>query len=493
MLVDDGLLSREDGRWVPTGDLSEVAVPATITALLAARLDRLSADERRVLEAASVVGREFFLGAVRELTPEELRPTVPTHLMALVRKELVRPDRSTLAGEDAFRFRHLLIRDATYDAMPKELRAELHERAADWLERVAGDRVTEQEEIVGHHLEQAYRYRTELNPNDASAAPLAERAGLALAASGCRAHARGDMRATVNLLGRAADLLPPGHVVRVELLPDLSDALAETGEQERAMQLLDEALHIVDQVGDARIRAHLVLARRAITDEEPSGEGWEQPAEREAREALQVFQAAGDDAGQASAWRTLGFVAWGRGYIVAAISSWQRAAAFAGRAGDRAGEAHDRAWLLIAYGFGSVPVEEALSRAVDTFSIVEDVPAAKAEVLWEVASNNAMLGNFDEAHAAMESSKQIERDLGRGLTASHYGAQVEEMNYRLEGDREARREFSAKVWRRTSRSPTSSIRCSPRCWPRRSRTSARMRSPGSWPRPLAGPATASST
>jgi class 3 adenylate cyclase/tetratricopeptide (TPR) repeat protein len=437
MLVDDGLLSREDDRWLPVGDLSEVAVPATITALLAARLDRLSSDERRVLEAASVVGKEFFLGAVRELAPEGLRPAVPALLMALVRKELVRPDRSTLAGEDAFRFRHLLIRDATYDAMPKELRAELHERAADWLERVAGDRVAEQEEIVGHHLEQAYRYRMELNPNDTSASALAERAGRALAAAGRRAYARGDMRASVNLLVRASTLLPSQRLERLELLPDLSDALAETGEQERAMQLLDEAIHIVDQVGDARIRAHLVLARRAIT-QEPSGEGWEQAAEREAREALRVFQVAGDEAGQANAWRTLGFVEWGRGRIDAAISSWQQAAAFAGPAGDRAGEAHDRAWLLIAYGFGSVPVEEALSRAVDTLALVEDVPAAKAEVLWEVATNNAMLGNFDEAHAAMEASKQIERDLGRGLTASHFGAQVEEMNHRLEGDREAR-------------------------------------------------------
>ena len=438
MLVDDGLLTREDDRWVPAGDLSQVAVPATITALLAARLDRLSAEERRVLEAASVVGKEFFLGAVRELAPQELRPGVPSHLMALVRKELVRPDRSTLPGEDAFRFRHLLIRDATYDAMPKELRAELHEQAADWLERVAGDRVAEQEEIVGHHLEQAYRYRIELNPNDTSASALAERAGRGLAAAGRRAYARGDMRASVNLLGRASTLLPSEWLERLELLPDLSDALAETGVQERAMQLLDEGLSIVDEVGDARIRAHLVLARRAITDEKPPGEAWEQLAEREARDALEVFEVAGDDAGQANAWRTLGFVEWGRGRIDAAISSWQQAAAFAGRAGDRAGEAHVRAWLLIAYGFGNVPVEEALSRAIDTLALVEDVPAAKAEVLWEVATNNAMLGNFDEAHVAMESSKQIERDLGRGLTASHFGAQVEEMNYRLEGDRDAR-------------------------------------------------------
>ena len=62
--------------------------------------------------------------------------------MALVRKELIRPERSTLPGEDAFRFRHLLIRDSAYEAIPKARRAELHERFADWLERVAGDAVS---------------------------------------------------------------------------------------------------------------------------------------------------------------------------------------------------------------------------------------------------------------------------------------------------------------------------------------------------------------
>ena len=181
-----------------------------------------------------------------------------------------------------------------------------------------------------------------------------------------------------------------------------------------------------------------MLARIAVWEDELSPEAWERLAEREAREALGVFEETTDEAGQANAWRTLGFVDWGRGRIDAAISSWQRAAAFAGLGGDRAGEAHDRAWLLIAYGFGSMPVEEALACATDTLSLVEDVPAAKAEVLWEVASNNAMLGNFEEAHAAMEASRQIERDLGRGLTASHFGAQVEELIYRLEGDRQAR-------------------------------------------------------
>src|SRR5437764_262799 len=140
----------------------ELLLPPSIQALLAARLDRLSAEERTVIETAAVVGRGFWRGAVRDLAPAELREAAGTHLMALVRKELVEPDASTLAHEDAFRFRHVLIRDAAYEGMPKKRRADLHERFAGWIDANAPERATELEEIVGYRLEQAYRLRVEL-------------------------------------------------------------------------------------------------------------------------------------------------------------------------------------------------------------------------------------------------------------------------------------------------------------------------------------------
>src|SRR5204863_10073335 len=103
-------LVRESG-----GD--EVTVPPTIQALLAARLDQLDPAERSVLERGAVEGRVFHRDAVQALAPEETQVT--PRLAALVRKRLIRSDRALLAGEDAFRFRHLLIRDAAYDALPK--------------------------------------------------------------------------------------------------------------------------------------------------------------------------------------------------------------------------------------------------------------------------------------------------------------------------------------------------------------------------------------
>src|SRR6185437_13668110 len=132
----------------------------------AARLDRLSDPERRTIERASVVGKEFGQREVSELTPAESRAAVGGQLMTLVRKELIRPERRRDDGAETFRFRHLLIRDAAYDSLPKAERAELHELFANWLEE-AGERLAERDEIVGYHLAQARSYRLALGPEDA--------------------------------------------------------------------------------------------------------------------------------------------------------------------------------------------------------------------------------------------------------------------------------------------------------------------------------------
>ena len=138
-------------------DDAEVEVPPTLKALLAMRLDQLDEAERKVLERGSVEGEIFHRGAVQALGPEETRVT--TRLAALVRHQLVRPDRAQLAGDDGYRFRHLLIRDAAYDALPKAVRVDLHVRFADWLDE-HGVALVEYDEIVGYHLGQAASCRT---------------------------------------------------------------------------------------------------------------------------------------------------------------------------------------------------------------------------------------------------------------------------------------------------------------------------------------------
>jgi predicted ATPase len=140
-----------------------VVVPPTLQALLAARLDQLETAERNVLERGAIEGEIFHRGALQALAPEEAQVT--PRLASLVRKELIRPHKPHLSGEDGFRFRHLLIRDAAYDSLPKAVRAVLHERFAAWLAERGADLV-ELDEILGYHLEQACSYHAELGMPD---------------------------------------------------------------------------------------------------------------------------------------------------------------------------------------------------------------------------------------------------------------------------------------------------------------------------------------
>ena len=281
MLVDDGVLAPSDGQWHALGDLERLAIPPTISALLAARLDRLSGDERRVAERASVVGRVFEPEAVAALSGETSPPSLELQLMALVRKELVRPDRSEVTGGDAYKFRHILIRDAAYNALPKRERAELHKRFADWLEHAAGDRTAEFGEIIGHHLEQAHRYQTEVG--GVSSDSVAARAAQWLTAAAERAWERSDWASAAATFRRAADLHPLGRE-GLELLEQtiwalrpqgrLTEALhAATKLEEDATTLGDEALvlraklhvGIVESIMDTGTRPRLqALAAHAI-------------------------------------------------------------------------------------------------------------------------------------------------------------------------------------------------------------------------------------
>ena len=242
MLIDDGLLRRDDGHWMPAGDLSEVSAPRTIAALLATRLDRLQHEERAVIQRASVVGKVFWWGAVADLSPEEARTELGSHLQTLLRREFIHPERSSFAGEDAFRFGHILVRDAAYGSIPKGTRADLHERFASWLERTVGGRLGEYEEILGYHLERAYRYREELGEGDEDLRSLASRAAGYLASAGRKAFQHSDLPATANLLSRAAALLERDDPRRRLILPPFGSALFEVGRMAEADAVLSEAI-----------------------------------------------------------------------------------------------------------------------------------------------------------------------------------------------------------------------------------------------------------
>ena len=255
MLVEDGHLQRDDDAWVVRTDLETLPLPVTIGALLGARLDGLPPRERTTITHAAVVGEQFDAAAATELTDPGDPQGVSRRLDALVDRELLRPDRSNLLGGDAFRFHHLLVRDAAYEALPKAERAALHERFGTWLEVAMGDRRAEVEAIVGHHLAEAHGYRALLDPDDPGLGGLAARAAGNFAASARRSMALGDMRGASESFHRFLALLPAASPQRVELLPDAAKAALESGKRPAARALLTEARTLAAGTGDARVGA----------------------------------------------------------------------------------------------------------------------------------------------------------------------------------------------------------------------------------------------
>ena len=314
MLVDDGRLVREgeggSQEWVAVGDLADAHVPPTISALLSARLDRLSDDERSVVEAAAIAGKEFHRGALSALLPRAAHAGLAAHLRSLTRRELVSPERSSLPGEDAYRFRHLLIRDAAYDAIPKSSRSELHRAFADWLEGVAGDRIAEQEEIVGYHLERAHRYREELGlPEDRD---LRLRAARALGAAGLRALDAGDARAAVELLGPAADLAA-GDPLELETLLELHAALDDAGDSVEVASTMHRMAEVA-RTADDPVLAMRVRLKEAWDEAYRNPRDYDPDAGRRlAEEAIRTFEEHGARQYTASALGWRGSVEWDQG------------------------------------------------------------------------------------------------------------------------------------------------------------------------------------
>jgi class 3 adenylate cyclase/tetratricopeptide (TPR) repeat protein len=416
MLIDDGLLERSNGSWVATGDLSKVSVPPTIQALLAARLDGLAPEERSVAERASVEGKVFHRGAVRELSPAEARENLGVHLHALVRKELVRPDRADFPGEDAFRFRHLLIRDAAYEAMPKELRAVLHERFAGWLEASVGERVTEYEEVLGYHFEQAHRYRLELGPADDHARALGANGAEHLGLAGERALARGDVPAAVSLLDRAVELLPAVDATRVELLCDLGQALTDLGEFERAETVLAEAEAAAGDLNEPALGA--IAAVRSAWVQSLGATRPIAAAHAEFEGFLHELEGLGHERGISEASFLLGIHLMWRGHHEEAMLAVDRAASLARASGDGRIASRSASWLLVGSVWGPLPVSRGLDLCDRVLGESGDNPYLEGFASVVRGSLHAMAGRWDESTSHAEAGWARLDDLGQHVTSS---------------------------------------------------------------------------
>jgi class 3 adenylate cyclase/tetratricopeptide (TPR) repeat protein len=425
MLIEEGRLRRDGDRWV-ADDLAAVSTPPTIQALLAARLDRLAGEERALLDRASVMGQAFDRSAVLALTPAPAREAVDAHLLALVRKELLRPAHAPLGGRDGFQFRHQLVRDAAYDSLPKQARAELHQRYADWLARTLGERGREVEEVLGWHLERAHRLLTELGPVDPGGRELAAAAAERLASAGRTATGRGDLPAAAKLLERAIALLPPADRARLHLLTELGEVLTLNVETERAERVLDEALAAADRTGDQGLRAHATLGKLELRLDSP--DRGPDTYRADVQQALSLLEGLGDQQGQARAWRLLGLDSYLRCLIGRAEDEFQRAVDHARTANDERVEAGNLYVLAQSAFWGPTPVAEGIRRCQEIRGRAEGSYRVEMSALHTLAGLHAMQGEFDLAHELGDAAVAIAGRLGPSRFAalcSQFLGQVE--------------------------------------------------------------------
>ena len=410
MLLEEGVLRVDDGICTVIGNLDAIALPASLHALLGARLDRLDPADRDTLERGAIEGEVFHRGAVVALSEPALRIHVPESLEALAAKDIVRSARASFVGEDAFRFKHILVRDATYQATAKKLRAALHEQFAAWLERAAGDRVTEYDEIIGYHLAQSYHYRTELGPVDAEIRAIGGRAARRLAAAGDRAGARGDARAASSLLATAAKLAPR-PVERAEYALRHGAAALEAGAFATAEEVLTRVRSDAAEAGWAGIEAsadvELALLMSLVSPRESA------PRMREVgRSALSVFETLEDDRGMVVALLLLSRERWQATRCADSEDILERALPLAERSGEQRLVTAVLTALARATAFGPRPAGAGASRCESLLERARTIgPTAVATISFYLAVLEASLGNTSRARALATQSKTVLSDL----------------------------------------------------------------------------------
>ena len=397
------------------------SAPPSVEALIASRLDRLDAGELETLRRAAVVGRRFTQTELEDLAAGE--PVEP-HLRELEQRRLVRPTPEA----EMFRFHHVLVRDVAYRGIPKAGRAELHERAADSLDRRDGA-----DELVGYHFEQAYRYLTELARPHEHAQELALAGGERLGGAGIRAWKRADVPAAVNLLGRATALLPRHVERRRELLCELGLALRTSGDLGTAEAVLAEAADESVAAKDKRVELRAEIERanvRTFRDPEAAPELVDV-----ASRAIPIFEKLKDHRALGRAWFLVGLA---KGSFQCDFASWEEAATKALQHYQQAGWSPGVALngLASALYYGPRPVEEAVARCGALLEQHTGDRASEANILVYMGGLEAMRGRFDDARRRVGDAEAKYVELGQTFNAvdqcGFVGAAVEVLAGQLE-------------------------------------------------------------
>ena len=408
------------------------ALPDSIQTLIEARLDRLDELDRAVVEAAAICGTSFAGEDVAVLVEGD----VAASLVALVRRELIRPGEAGDPGREGWSFRHSLIRDVAYGSVPKWRRAELHQRLAERMAERGGDG----DAAAGFHLELAVRARRETGASGPAVDELAARAAEHLHRAGLAALEREDMAAAASLLRRAVALLPHEAPERAQMLPKLGTALSWLGEPD-AVRTLGEAHAVAVELGDARLAAHARVTALALM--------WADarvPPEqmlRELDDAVPVLEQACDDEGLAMA-EVVRFHARDRGRLPDPEGRLSVALDHARRAGAAQIEHHVLGWICITLPRGTVPVDEAIARVEE---IIETSSSGylHASALGALGLLRAAKGEFEAARALVAEDGRMLEELGLRQAATAHSIAIGEVEQFAGDDAAAERVFRTGI------------------------------------------------
>lgn len=422
MLIDSGAVTQVDGQWVAAKSDAQISIPPTIQALLEARLDKLDRGERAAAEPASVIGLEFQRPAVQSLASPAVRDTIDDKLQSLSRKHFIRSSIGS-EGDARYRFDHHMVRETVYNGLLKRARATMHAAFVKWADEAnaGADRALEFEEILGYHLEQAYKYLAELGPLDETGAAFGRDGATRLGSAARRALARGDMHAAASLFRRAAALLPVEDAQRLDLLRDLAEAFTGLGRFADARATLKEARELALRTGNDRIVASAAVIGTFVRlySRESDGEAEDPLALVERiRPGLEKDGAYNE---LANAWRVVMTVHAVAGRLSEASSAAQHALRYAHMAGNERFAARVAMTLGSISLFGPMPVAAAIAQCESAIQQGLNDRLLEASLLCTLSSLRAMNGELNVARSLYERGRSMLADLGGGARLAFTG------------------------------------------------------------------------
>ncbi|MFL5922054.1 MAG: AAA family ATPase [Gaiellaceae bacterium] len=393
-------------------------IPDTLQALIAARIDGLAPEAKALLQRAAVIGRIFWEGALERLSPELESLEEPLEDLRL-REFVLDEERSSIRGERAYKFKHVLIRDVAYGGLSKSARAEHHAQFAEWLKERAGEELLE---IRAFHLDRATALLAELD--GAAPVELQREASEALTEAGLRAFAREANRTARQHFVRAVELDPTTR--RRYLAARAADRLSDLPAVSREME---EVLAAAIQEGDGwtQGRALVMLAEAAVMRE-----GDVRAAEEMVDNALAVL-GPDDHSGRYRALRARATIAWMRGdlakeeQVMLEALELARASEHKGFESEAADELASVYLARLEFDRAEPLIEQAILLAEESGSAV-----SRGRALRFAGQLHLYRRELDDAEAALEAAREHLAEagaawmLGRtlnfaGWTARHKG------------------------------------------------------------------------